>query len=242
MIIEFTGIPGSGKTTLNDALHQFLVARGYQVWKPIYYWRQIGRNQKLSFSERMLFIFRKLIVCLKTVRTNFHLMSFVPWRHILAEQSFQNKWLCLSSFMTNLAEREAAENLVPHNTIALMDEGIFHRSYSLFVTPEKYLDIKGILLYGRAVKLPDLLIYLKSPVPACLDRICRRELPVRMRGLKRSVALKMMIKGETALNVLIKDLRQRQLNNINVLELDCQDPVEAKNKLFDWIENFLPVR
>ena len=106
--------------------------------------------------------------------------------------------------MTNLAEREAAENLVPHNTIALMDEGIFHRSYSLFVTPEKYLDIKGILLYGRAVKLPDLLIYLKSPVPACLDRICRRELPVRMRGLKRSVALKMMIKGETALNVLIK--------------------------------------
>ena len=238
MIIEFTGLPGSGKTTLNDALQQFLISRGYRVWTQTDYWRQIG-NKQLSFSRRMLFIFRKLIVCLKTVHTNFHVMPFVPWRNILAGQSFQNKWLCLNSFMTNLAEREAAEKLVPHNTVALMDEGIFHRAYSLFVTPEKYLDIKGILLYGRAVKLPDLLIYLKSPVPVCFDRILKRGLPIRMRGLNNSIALKMMFKGEKTLDTLVEGLRQRQLNNVNVLEIDCQDPVEAKNKLFDCIENFL---
>ena len=169
-------------------------------------------------------------------------MSFVPWRHMLAGQSFKNKWLCLNSFMTNLAERDAAENLVPNNTVALMDEGVFHRAYSLFIAPEKYLDTKGILLYGKAVKLPDLLIYLKLPVPVCFDRICIRGLPLRMRGLNNSVALKMMFKGEKALDMLVEDLSQRQLNNVNVLALDCRDPAQAKNELFNWIENYLPVR
>lgn len=130
MIIEFTGIPGSGKTTLNDVLQQFLISRGYQVWTQTEYWRQTG-NKQLSFSGRMLFIFRKSIVCLSSAITNFHLMLLVPWRNILAGQSFRNKWLCLNSFMTNLAEREAVENLVPNNTIALIDEGVFHRAYSL---------------------------------------------------------------------------------------------------------------
>jgi len=201
LIIEFTGIPGTGKTTLCDALQRFLISRGYQIWTQTDYWRQIG-NKQLPFSGRMLFIFRKSIVCLRSALINFQLMSLVPWHNILTEQSFQNKCLCLNSFMTNLSEREAAESLVSNNTVALMDEGTFHRAYSLFVSPEKYLDIKGLLLYGRAVKLPDLLIYLKSPVPVCFDRIRSRGLPLRMRGLKNSVALKMIFQRNCKVNKL----------------------------------------
>ena len=157
-------------------------------------------------------------------------------------QSFHNKWLCLNSLMSNLAEHEAAKKIAFYNTIALIDEGLFHRAYSLFVTPEKHLDIKKILLYGRAVNLPDLLIYLKTPVPVCLDRIRRRGLPIRMRGLKDSVALKMMFKGEKALNTLIEDLKQRKLDTVSVIEFECQDISEANRKILNCIENLLSVK
>ena len=238
LIIEFTGIPGSGKTTLCKTLLQYFIARNYQVWTQTDYWRQIG-NKQLSFSGRMFFFFRKLIICLKSSFANSNLIFHLPWLDLLAGQSFKNKWRCLNSFLTNLAEYEAAKNLESHNTIALMDEGIFHRAYNIFVMPEKCLNNRRLLLYGKAVNMPDLLIYLKAPVSVCFGRISRRGLPIRMQGLNHSIALEMMLNGEKALNSLIEDLKQRKLKTVKVIEIECQDLSEANRKLLNCIEKLL---
>ena len=240
MIIEFTGLPGSGKSTLNKAAEEFLRSKGYYVWTPRNYWQRVWLRERASSPQRILGVTRKAAALLKPAFVNFQLISVIPWLDVLRGRPFRHQKMVVNSFMSNLAELEAAKRVVLNGSVALLDEGIVHRAYGLFVSPQKSINSKAVKGYARIVDLPDLLVYIRLNRTISLNRILERGVPLRMVGLKKAEILRMLSHGEILLDTLINSIRNRVFPICNVLELDGEVMHTAKQNLMNWIDDHLP--
>lgn len=239
MIIEFTGMPGSGKSTLNKAVQKVLVSKGYKIWTPKEYWQSMGLEQQAPLDKLIKGVIKKLAVVVRAVACNMPLMVVVPWRNILVCNSIHNKYVILNAFLSNLAERTAVKRNVAKNAIALIDEGIVHRAYSLFVLPKELVHVSELISYVRSIELPDLLVYLRSTIPRCLDGLARRGVPSRMERMSESEALSMLVKGKFVLDTIVKELKRLPRSQPYVLEVDGNNLCEAKGQLVNWIDERL---
>jgi len=240
VIVEFTGLPGSGKSTLNEAVREVLLSQGYQVWTPKDYWQSIGLNQQSSYGSRMRAVVKKATILVRAATRNLSLMAVVPWRLILMRQSFRHQLVILDSFFSNLAEFEAADRLVPNNTIVLLDEGMVHRAVSLFVVQENSINLPGVIAYGRAIRLPDFLVYVRSTIPISLRRIIKRGVPLRMEKMDEPKILAMLVREKIVLDTLIENVRSWPSAKLDVIELNGENMAEAKQKLLDCFDRHLP--
>lgn len=240
MIIEFTGLPGSGKSTLNTAAEEFLRSRGYHVWTPRNYWQILGLRERATSPQRILSVTRKAAALLKPALVNFQLIRVIPWLEVLKGRPFLHQKMVVNSFLSNLAELEAAKRVVSNGAVALLDEGIVHRAYGLFVLPQKSINSRAVKDYGRIVDLPDLLVYIRLKRAVSLNRMLDRGVPLRMVGLKNAESLRMLGNGEVLLDTLINSIRKRVSPECHVLDLDGEVMHSAKQNLMNWLEDHLP--
>ena len=236
LIIEFTGLPGSGKSTLNNAVQKALVSKGYKTWSPRKYWQSMGLEQQIPSNNFRKGIIKKLAVILRAIACNMPVMLVVPWRNVLVGHSIRDRYMILNALLSNLAEQEAVTSYVPKDTIALIDEGMVHRAYSLFVLPGGSVNISEVMSYIRAIELPDLLVYVRSNIPDCLDGIVRRGVPARMKRMGVSEALSLLGKGEFLLDTMVEELKCLPSSEERVLEVDGDNLCQAKEKLVNWID------
>lgn len=239
MIVEFTGLPGSGKSTLNAAVEQFLLSGGYTVWTPRKHWKAMGLRQPTSSAQRGLAVTRKTALLIMTGLANIRLISMVPWFDVLAGRPLRHQKMVLNSFMSNLAELEVAKRLRGKSTVALLDEGIVHRAYGLFVSPEKPINSKTVERYARTVNLPDILVYVQLNRFISLKRMLRRGVPLRMTELENSKVLRMLAHGEVLLDVLVKAIHNRTASTCRIVELDGAVMDTARKELLNWLDNHL---
>lgn len=235
MIIEFTGIPGSGKTNLHKALENNLRRKGCYVWTPSQHWQSLELQPQTNKSRRFLSITRKAATLVKPAINNIHFVLSVPWIQALSGLTFKYKKLIARSFLVNLAESEFAKLTRKESVIALMDEGIVHRAYSLFVTLNHEINHKALERYITMVNLPDLLVYVKLNVKRALQRIMARGVPSRMTGLSYIQSEHMLVKGEQLLETLIQFIRQRRSNSCVIMEVDGELKDKSVKSISDWI-------
>ena len=235
MIIEFTGIPGSGKTNLHKALENNLRRKGCCVWTPSQHWQSLELQQQTNKSRRFLSVTRKATTLVKPAINNIHFVLSVPWIQALSGLTFKYKKLIARSFLVNLAESEFAKLTRKESVIALMDEGIVHRAYSLFVTLDHEINHKALERYITMVNLPDLLVYVKLNVKRALQRIMARGVPSRMTGLSYIQSEHMLVKGEQLLETLIQFIRQRRPNSCVIMEVDGELKDKSFKSISDWI-------
>ena len=238
MIIEFTGIPGSGKTTLHKALQNDLIRKEYSVWTPSEHWQSLGLQQ-VNRSRISLKFTRKVATLVKPAINNIHTILSVPWIQVFSGLSFQYKKLIAKSFLINLAESECAKLTRKEKVVALMDEGIVHRAYSLFVSLNKDINHKALERYVLMVNLPDLLVFVKINVKQALQRIMARGVPLRMTDLSSSQSERMLTQGELFLETLIQLIRQRRSNSCHIMEVDGELIDKSVMSISDWIANFV---
>jgi hypothetical protein len=199
----------------------------------------MGLAQQAPLDNLIKGVIKKLAVVVRAVACNIPLMVVVPWRNILMRNSMRNKYMILNAFLSNLAERTAVKRNVAKDTIALIDEGIVHRAYSLFVLPRELVNISEVISYVRSIELPDLLVYIRSAIPQCLDGISRRGVPLRMKRMTGSEALSMLVKGKFVLDTIVEELKRLPCSQPYVLELDGDNLCEGKEKLVSWIDEHL---
>ena len=171
---------------------------------------------------------------------NIRLFSVIPWGQIIMGNSVRNQIVILSAFFKNLVERESINCLAQNNTIVLMDEGLFHRAYSLFVPTRKSFDLAKVINYGRTIGLPQLLVYLKPSVLVTLHRMQERGMPIRMKRLKIPQIISMLVRGEAVLDTLIETAIHKTSSKFDVIELNGDDIEESKQKILDWFDVHFP--
>ncbi|MBW1999945.1 MAG: hypothetical protein JRJ29_18540 [Deltaproteobacteria bacterium] len=183
---------------------------------------------------------RKAAALLKPALANIELIRMIPWVDVLRGRSFLHQKMVVNSFLSNLAELEVAKRVVLNGTVALLDEGIVHRAYGLFVSSQESINSKAIRDYARIVDLPDLLVYIRLSCAISLDRVLERGVPLRMVGLKNAEILRMLSNGKMLLDTLINLIRSRASPQCHVLELDGEVMHAAKQDLITWLDDHLP--
>jgi len=239
VIIEFTGLPGSGKTTLNDALQNNLIRKEYCIWTPGRHWRALGLQYQVNKLHRSLMVTKKTATLVKPAINNIQIILSIPWIHIFSGLSFKYKKLIAKSFLVNLAESEFAKLASKEGCVVLLDEGIVHRAYSLFVSLNKEINHKALKCYALMVNLPDLLVFVKINVKQALQRIMARGVPLRMTDLSYNQSERMLVQGELLLETLIQLIRQRRSNPCEIMEVDGELIDKSVISISDWITNYV---
>ncbi len=235
MIIEFTGLPGCGKSTFSNNVYDFLQSKKYPVWTPSEYWKKMGLQRKVSRSKRVLAVIEKSAELVKAAVKNIELICAISWGEVLRNNSPSNIPLIINSFLSNLAEMGLAKKVSSRGTTALLDEGVVHRAYSLLNFPNKAVNLKSIERYARTVELPDVLVYIRLNKKICLERILKRGVPLRMAKLHKSEMIEMLANGELLLDTLIEAITGCRVSGCSVLEIDTETFPSEKHAILKFL-------
>jgi thymidylate kinase len=240
VIVEFTGLPGSGKSTLSMAVQEVLLSRGYEVLTSFECKQVAGLIDQHSGGNRLTAILNNIIITVKCIMMNIRIFSVIPWWQLVMGNSIRDQIVILTAFFKNLVERDAINYVAQNNTIVLMDEGLFHRAYSLFVPTRNSLNLFKVINYGRTIWLPHLLIYLKPSILTSLHRMQKRGVPIRMKRLKAREIVSMLVRGEAVLDILVETAIHKPSAKFDVIILNGEDVEGSKQKILDWFDVHFP--
>ena len=203
VIVEFVGLPGSGKTTLwrelreSDALG--LVAQGHPG----------GRGAVVRAGLRY---WRAALVALRVL--------------VRSPRSWEDKLRAARWFLATLAHYGVPAEIV------LLDEGLVQRSFLLFAEREQVDRAVEIERYFNSIPVPDVVIALIVAPAICVDRLHLRprSVPKRFRGLSPEAVTTAFTAGwqmiEGALAALASSAKP-----CTIVRLAADDLDEAKIRL-----------
>ena len=241
MIIEFIGVPGSGKTTLMPVLKDFLNENGYRAYPVLEAARPFaqktipgkvagalfpGRLRRAalwqifylnSFSQRRVF-----------AKNNRDLMEVVlPYQsnRPLSERDRDHvlRWFIhltgyYQFFINNLDEGEAL----------IFDEGFVHRVVQLFASEHESPNFDAVAEYLSLIPQPELVVYVSAPREVCEQRVYSRGLWDRFREKDPLDTKKYLSNSWAIVDFSVDCLRQKKWNLIEV-QNDTQDIHIAQN-------------
>jgi dephospho-CoA kinase len=229
MIIEFVGLPGSGKTTLYRRARQMLDNAGFQLWTPYRLWtndvatlaspghaRKNGATpRKLSHMSRL----SRVATRLQDLRANQALVGRVLARILSSKQPWKYKAYAARLFLTSLTDRCFAQRRSVPDEIVLFSEGVVHRGLSVFMHSSKAVNVEAIRHYVSAIPLPDVLIVLQADPNITLERT-----RARRNGSSRRMRLNSksdMLEGERIMSAIISELRS--YSSVQLITLNTND-------------------
>jgi thymidylate kinase len=181
LVVEFIGVTGVGKSTLMAATKQALSDQGYLVQSAeeciLARWGlSMARHPKLQSALVHLLSLLPLIPYLCT-RDGFTLarlgLAAIPrgrnglWAAFGLYRNFFKRIGCHLLLEKARARSGGAE-------LVLCDEGVVHAAHNLFVHTRVEPNKQAIVLFGRLVPKPDLLIWVTAPTTQSSDVILRR--------------------------------------------------------------------
>ena len=252
MIIEFMGLPGSGKTTLHAKAVQSLEEMACQVWTPEHYWEKQRPYYHRSFQgsrfNRMkngiLFINQLISKVPSVLKYFFKNRSFVLflWRNINNfHYTLEYRVLLIKYFMIDLFPYSSfSEHAFDRNNVILIDEGLIQHMYTLFVHKKRFLEQEALRRYLSYAPLPNLLIFIESDPEVCFERMEKRGIiPYRLRGESVEVFRESLQKGKELFSMVVKLINERNLNPVQIVQLDGNFPEEATEKLKESLSIYL---
>ena len=84
--------------------------------------------------------------------------------------------------------------------------------------------------------MPDLLIYVKSDISSCMERMLKRGLPLRVEKMHKSEILSMLTKGEEIFDAVVEKVQGKCFTKVDVLELDGGNIHDATEKMLNWLD------
>jgi thymidylate kinase len=226
-LIEITGIPGCGKSTIARLVRKYLIKSGFEVFdrNNVILLSESLWTTNLSLNRALKFIFAllsdktrgKLIRKLdlkKNYRTRYiasnpqfysYVMSLTNSRPIPSSHREQ----IIRFFLNSATDYQIAFERLSRDAIFIFDEGFVHRIVTLFVSvEEKKTDFRELGRYLNTIPRANLLIKIEADEDVCKNRIMNRKLPFRLRGEKEQEILEFLSKSnlviDHAVNYLIK--------------------------------------
>ena len=190
-IVEFVGLPGSGKTTFHQRAVRCLARLGSPAWTPVEfretYLGRRGQKNSAELSDRLTTQLRsghKIWLRTATALSSLGVLGYAARQLLPSKRSCRLKLLAFRLLGVALENHRAGRRLLPHGHTLLLDEGLAQRSMTLFVDDDRPVPYTAIEAYARLIPWPDLLFHLKLGVEEAIERASNRDkhLPVRFQA------------------------------------------------------------
>ncbi len=243
--VEFIGLPGAGKTTIQKKLVQHL--------------QLVDKDKYLGIEDAFILVskvnidkFYRLIlkslpdvIALKlSIRLiNRSLMQFEAQSRFLAKwgKSFETflsskeysslsideRKIVISGFFQTGALFECINGQLPEKTVVFFEEGFLQKSF-MFISRQtnKYADKAKLYIYLDHIPLPDLIIYLKSDLETCFERMVARPQGVtdRLQSADKNVILNFLEISHAHLENVASWIQKNK--NIVIFEINNDQKLE----------------
>jgi thymidylate kinase len=227
-LIEFTGIPGSGKSTIIPIVKCYLQKSGFTVFD----WKEIN-----LYSEHFLFgekYFNKIFAALfhsyakkisESLAKYFSLKRMYQLKYLV-----NNLWLFLSFTRLTLFRPipqlhkqliirrfircggiyEFASKFIETNSIMIFDEGFVHHVVNFFVSvEEKTIDFKKMEIYLEKTPYVHTLINVEANECVCKERLLNRKLPRRLEGRTEQEIFEYILMTKSAIYYALNHLSNK---------------------------------
>jgi thymidylate kinase len=195
MIIEFTGVPGAGKSTMALVVRQVLCDLGLKAMlvpeasRCCLMRAPLGRVIRLvtppRWQERVIWgVFRRLLLLYKiefAVRNR-----TLVWRVLGELARRQLSWRDKRSIMRWFFRdggyyRYFLDRLQPEEAL-ILDEGLVHRATSLYTSASEDPSPLEVTGYVKLLPRSDLVIWVQAPLDICAARVSSRGMSKRYLG------------------------------------------------------------
>ena len=218
-LVEITGIPGCGKSTIFPIVEEYFINMGLKVFNP----KSILQcSQKVRFSgwhsrkviallpmkvrNRVLrglatFVNLKQQYALKYMTSNPELLSYVVGLTNSRPVSEDHKRLTLGYFLNLTASYQIACESLGSDSVLLADEGFVHKVVTFFVSvQETTIDPAEVQRYLEKIPAVHTLIKVKADVSVCKKRLIPRKLPRRLEGSTENEIEEYLLRSKAAID------------------------------------------
>jgi adenylate kinase len=211
VILEFLGLPGSGKSTLCEELQRWLADADGPNSKPANRVDRMGLNTVLG----MIRYWRATLIAGRT------LMS--------SPRSWNDKRLAVRWFLSTLGRYAAPRD----RRMLVLDEGLLQRSFLLFMERDGFGSVDRVARYVSAIPLPDAVIMVDVDPAESLARLQRRSRPVprRFRTMAGEDQLTAFTRGAELLDLVLATASARRGSSTVVIRVPSEDVDQARRHL-----------
>ena len=238
--IEFTGLPGSGKSTLFPLIKRELLRRELNVYdrrdviRKYFIHEGVGKLVDLVVPNERI----KTILAAKwyrdtRVRYREQVDSIKAYPELFQEalrisnirdRNSGEKADVITWFLGTLGHQHVATKVLMNNDHLLMDEGFFHKLINLFVVEgESYCDIENIRSYLQLMPKLDFLVKVDVNTKVCVARIKSRGIKRRFDNLEEAGFVRLLHNINTMLEEAISFV---ELEGTQVIRIKNTGPIE----------------
>ena len=231
LIVEFVGLPGSGKSSGVSMLSSSGVP-GHTLFTAARFDEQFAAPASGKKFLRYLTSPRyreRLRVLLR-----FHRLSSFVIREILkSKRSFSEKLRAFRLFAVCLNRYSLIRKITNENTIVMFEEGMLQRAMTIFVDGLSDVNLRSAQLYLRKIPLPDVLIYLKIKESDAMHHTFQRPRGAirRFQSLNESQIQKFMSDGALLLEQIEKTFQADPDRNLRLIIVEAASLNELEVKL-----------
>jgi hypothetical protein len=230
MMIEFTGMVGSGKSTIAAEFKRLLREQGVAALEPAeasmrcFERSRLGqavgalaprpwRGQCLRAALRLVELWHRLVFALAHRRLVWPVLLSqrrrqIPWWH---------RWIIVGLFFEVAGRYQFLRGRLLAGEAAVFEEGLVHRAINLFAWEPRVLDVDAVTSYFGQLPALDLIVLVRAPLDVCLARAGERGLPLRLRDKDKATIDRFMAHSDTIVELGAAFLRSqtRQLIEID---------------------------
>lgn len=257
-IVEFTGIPGSGKSTILPIVKDYLANQGLTVFDSGDIVRCSTRfpftnslfNTLLSSLPRGLnkILLRKLNngLCLRQKYQIEYMINNLLFFNSVADLTNSrpipenHKRITIESFLRMAGDYQIAKESSKKNAVLLLDEGFGHKVITFYISvEEKIIDFVEIESYLEKIPRIHLLIEIKADESVCKKRIIDRKLPERLEGRTDHEVMEYLRRSKSAIDYGVKYLSTKGVKVetlVNPSESFCPEEIisQLSNKIGEF--------
>lgn len=218
MIIEFTGLPGSGKSTAAEHLVVAATKDGITVLTA----RDLSRLTRFPF---LLGLQHRLSLLWSVMRRP-RMAAALTLGLVRSTRSWFEKWYSFRHVVVTVTLLQRAHRVTEPSTLTVFDEGVCQRVFQAFVDAAGVADHRTVQRFLRDVPLPNVVVGLKVPPETALARVRSRGhggLSDRFGDLSDSQLHQRLADGQELLIQALGQLEARDGSKVSTLVLDAQD-------------------
>ncbi|MBW2094698.1 MAG: AAA family ATPase [Deltaproteobacteria bacterium] len=206
MIIEFMGLPGSGKTRLHEVARKIIEERGFAVWDPDQMWNSVRKYKEKSAANGLtgsvkfvirvvLNLFPQLPQIFRFCRKHFSFVLGVLWMILSNPSAIRTRILLLKYLLIDICQYATINGHDGKTKVVLVDEGFIQHIFTNLAQKLHNRDFQKGRWYIRNAPLPNLLIYVRTSPETCLQRMQARGFPRRLQNEPIDVIKTMLSTG-----------------------------------------------
>lgn len=221
MIIEFTGVPGAGKSTLVPAVKDIVEEHGLIALSRWEAEQRCARRTRIGHAvgwivvacggvwlRGVLYPAMTLSVLRFTVRNPRFVWHVVlsQWRHPACRSGRLKR---LRGFFGMAARYELFRNHLEPSEVVVLDEGLAHQAVNLYVSEIDPPNAEFIFRYLSLLPSPDWVIEIRAQLNGCLQRMSVRGMPNRLHGKSEEEVERFLAHAASVLESVSRKLAER---------------------------------